>query len=93
MRHSVYYDDFTIELQGRADGILTLSEEITIDEIKSTTKDLDEIEDDNELHWAQAKCYGYIYCVQEDLESIYIQITYFHLESEEKRIFKREYTR
>ncbi len=93
LRHSVYYDDFTIELQGRADGILTLSEEITIDEIKSTTKDLDEIEDDNELHWAQAKCYGYIYCVQEDLESIYIQITYFHLESEEKRIFKREYTR
>lgn len=93
LRHNVYYDDFTIELQGRADGILTFSDEIIIDEIKSTTKDLDDIEEDyNELHWAQAKCYGYIYCVQNDLDYIHIQLTYFHIESEEKKMFKRRYT-
>ncbi|HZK32946.1 MAG TPA: ATP-dependent DNA helicase, partial [Tissierellaceae bacterium] len=69
LRHSVYYENFVIELQGRADGIFTLPEEIIIDEIKSTTKDLEDIEDNNELHWAQAKCYGHIYCVQENLES------------------------
>ncbi len=93
LRHSVYYEDFTVELQGRADGIFTLPEEIIIDEIKSTSKDLEDIEDNNELHWAQAKCYAYIYCVQEDLEFIYIQLTYFHIESEEKKIFKNKYTR
>lgn len=93
LRHSVFYEDFTIELQGRADGIFTFPDEIIIDEIKSTTKDLEDIKDDNELHWAQAKCYGYMYSVLEELDEINIQVTYFHLESEEKKIFKKEYTR
>jgi DNA excision repair protein ERCC-2 len=94
LKHSVYYDDFTIQLEGRADGILTLEDEIIIDEIKSTTKDLEDIKEDyNELHWAQAKCYGYIYCLQNELDIIYIQLTYFHIESEEKKIFKRKFTK
>ncbi|HAE92066.1 MAG TPA: ATP-dependent helicase, partial [Tissierella sp.] len=93
LKHNVYYDNFIIELQGRADGIFTFSDEIIIDEIKSTTKDLEDIDENyNELHWAQAKCYGYIYCIQNDLNYIYIQLTYFHIESEEKKIFKRRYT-
>ncbi|MBU5427011.1 ATP-dependent DNA helicase [Tissierella pigra] len=94
LKHNVYYDDFTIQLEGRADGILTLGDEIIVDEIKSTTKDLEDIKEDyNELHWAQAKCYGYIYCLQNNLDNIYIQLTYFHIESEERKIFKREYTK
>lgn len=93
LKHNVYYDDFIIELQGRADGILFSDGEYLIDEIKSTTRDLDDIEEDyNELHWAQAKCYGYIYSLQNNLDYIYIQLTYFHIESEEKKIFNRKYT-
>ena len=94
LKHEVYYDNFTIQLQGRADGIFILPDEIIIDEIKSTTKDLEDIEEDyNELHWAQAKCYGYIYSIQNNLNFIDIQLTYFHIESEEMKIFKRRYTR
>ena len=94
LKHEVYYDNFTIQLQGRADGIFILPDEIIIDEIKSTTKDLEDIEEDyNELHWAQVKCYGYIYSIQNDLSFIDIQLTYFHIELEEKKIFKRRYTR
>ncbi|CAK7046157.1 ATP-dependent DNA helicase [Tissierella sp.] len=94
LKHSVYYDDFTIELQGRADGILTYEDEVIIDEIKSTTKDLEDIEENyNELHWAQAKCYGYIYSLQNGLDHIHIQLTYFHIELEERKIFKRRYTK
>lgn len=93
LRHEVYYEDFIIQIEGRADGIFTYPDEIIIDEIKSTNKDLEDIEEDyNELHWAQVKCYGYIYCVQNNLEKIQIQLTYIHLESEELKIFKRSYT-
>ena len=93
LRHNVYYDNFVIQIEGRADGIFTFPDEVIIDEIKSTTKDLEDIQDNNELHWAQAKCYGYIYCVQDNLDCIGIQLTYFNIESEEKKIFKRKYTR
>ncbi len=93
LKHEVSYENFIIELQGRADGIFIYPDEIIIDEIKSTTKDLEDIEEDyNELHWAQAKCYGYMYSIQNNLDHIDIQLTYFHIESEEKKIFRRKYT-
>lgn len=94
LKHQVKYEEFTIEVQGRADGILARDRETVVDEIKSTTRDLKEIDEDfNPLHWAQAKCYGYIYCVQNDLKDIFIQITYFHIETEEKKIIKKKFTK
>ncbi|MBU5439713.1 ATP-dependent DNA helicase [Tissierella sp. MSJ-40] len=93
LKHSVNYDKFTIQIEGRADGILTLEDKIVIDEIKSTTKDLEDIEEDfNQLHWAQGKCYGYIYGIQNNLETIDIQLTYFNIESEERKIFRKTFT-
>lgn len=93
LKHSINYDIFTIELQGRADGIMTLPDQIIIDEIKSTTRDLEDISEDfNELHWAQAKCYGYIYSIQNELDFIDIQLTYFHIESEQRKLFIRRYS-
>ena len=90
LKHTLEYEKFTILLEGRADGIFTYKDEIIIDEIKSTTKELDLIEEDyNPLHWAQAKCYGYIYAIQNKLENISIQLTYFHIESEEIKKFKK----
>jgi len=88
LKHTIEYDKFTILLEGRADGILTQNNEIIIDEIKSTTRALDLIEEDyNPLHWAQAKCYGYIYAVQNNLDKISIQLTYFHIETEQIKKF------
>lgn len=92
LKHSIEHDDYTLILEGRADGIFILPDEIIIDEIKSTTKDLVDIEEDyREIHWAQAMCYGYIYSIQNGLTHINIQLTYFHIETEEKKIFKRTY--
>lgn len=94
LRHQVEYGEFTVEVQGRADGIIINKEETIIDEIKSTSKDLEDIDEDfNHLHWAQAKCYGYIYCVDEELDEISIQITYFHIETEERKIIKKKYSK
>jgi len=77
LKHEIAHDKYSIELEGRADGIYVAADEVMIDEIKSTTKDLESVEADyNMQHWAQAKCYGYIYAVQNSLKRIKIQLTY-----------------
>lgn len=83
-------DEITFIVEGRADGI-DESKEVTIDEIKSTTRDLDELEkEENIMHWSQAKCYGYIYAKEHELDNINIMLTYFQLETEEvKKIVKK----
>ena len=93
LKHSIEYDQYTILLEGRADGIYTGTDGVIIDEIKSTTRKLEVIEEDyNHLHWAQAKCYGYIYAVQNNLKNIGIQLTYFQIESEETKKFIKMFT-
>ena len=93
LKHIIEYEEFTIQVQGRADGILTISSEVIVDEIKSTTRDLKDIDENfNLLHWAQAKCYAYIYCMDNNLSEISVQITYFHIETEEKKIIKKLFT-
>ncbi|OLS03584.1 ATP-dependent DNA helicase [Tissierella creatinophila] len=93
LKYIFEYEEYSFEIEGRADGIYRLESTAIIDEIKSTTHDLKTIEKDfNPLHWAQAKVYGYIYSIQNDLEKIDIQITYFHIESEEIKKFKEEFT-
>ena len=44
------------------------------------------------VHLAQAKCYAYIYAVQNGLKRIKVQMTYCHLDTEEIRRFTEEYT-
>lgn len=93
LKFTEVYEKYTILLEGRADGILTLGDKTIIDEIKSTTKELEFIEEDyNPLHWAQAKCYAYIYGVQSGLEEVWVQLTYFHLETEQLKKFIKLFT-
>jgi len=89
--------DVTLKISGRADGIIKLrqeasGEQVTVDEIKSVTQDLEFIDQDyNRLHWAQAKCYAYIYAVQHGLEQISVQITYCHVDTLAVRTFTQSY--
>ncbi|MBZ2175778.1 ATP-dependent DNA helicase [Schnuerera sp. xch1] len=93
LKHELDYEDFTIEVEGRADGILNIDGNIIIDEIKSTTKPLDEIEKDyNKFHWSQGKCYGYIYAKDNHIDELEVQLTYFNIETEEMKKFVRKYT-
>lgn len=91
LKYSLEYDKYTIILEGRADGILMHDDKIVIDEIKSTTRDLETLEEDyNVLHWAQVKCYAFIYSVQNDLEKIDVQLTYFNIETEKIKKFIKD---
>lgn len=92
LKYKLTYDDLEIQIEGRADGILIEDNETIIDEIKTTTKDLLLIDENtNPLHWAQAKCYGYIYSMQNELNNIGIQITYYNIDTKSTRILRKNY--
>lgn len=93
LKHSVVYNGGTIIIDGRADGILIKDDKVTIDEIKTVTKDIELLtEDYNSLHWAQAKCYAYIYAVQNNLELINVQLTYYEIDTEKTKQFVKAFS-
>lgn len=85
------YEKIIIEVEGRADGIIQ-GDVVTIDEIKGVYRPIESIKKPVEEHKAQAKCYGYIYCVQQQLTEINIQITYCNIETEEINRFQEHYS-
>lgn len=93
MKYCHVTDAYTIIIEGRADGVITTSTGIVIDEIKGTYKDLDKLEAPQPVHLAQAMCYAFFYCVQNDLDSISVRLTYCNLETEEIRYFEELYSR
>ena len=94
IKHQCETDEFTLEIRGRIDGVYNYPDRIIIDEIKSTTKDLTSLErEEQPLHWGQLKCYAYLYVLQEELEEIEGQLTYYHVESGEIRELQRHFSR
>ncbi len=92
--------EINIILEGRADGvIITSSQEdnntrVKIIEIKTTMKDLLTLEEnENFLHWAQGKLYGHIYCEEENLSEIDIDLIYCHRESLHTKTFSKTFLR
>ncbi len=86
-------DDYDILLEGRADGIITpASGTVTIDEIKGVYRELKRISAPEEVHLAQAKCYAYIYSLENGLDEINVRMTYCNMESEEIRYFHFGFT-
>lgn len=84
-------EGYDIVVEGRADGIIT-GDEITIDEIKSSHRDLDFIKEADPIHLAQAKCYAYMYLKNERLEAINVRMTYVNLDSRDVKYFYERYT-
>ena len=87
-------------VEGRADGIFCgadpenpiFGEAWTIDEIKTTYRKLTKLKEPEPVHLAQAKCYAYIYCVQNHLDVIRVRMTYCSLVTQEVRRFTQEFT-
>ncbi|MDQ0061867.1 ATP-dependent DNA helicase [Paenibacillus harenae] len=77
-------------VDGRCDGLLATEPAITIDEIKSTSGDLDHItEHSYPVHWAQAMFYAYMYAKDEGLPQMRVQLTYVHTQSDRLQQFDR----
>lgn len=86
------YPDFIIEIEGRADGIIDDEEACVIDEIKGVYRDLYFLEEPVPVHKAQAMCYAYFYASQKKISKIEVQMTYCHLETEEIKRFREEFS-
>ena len=96
MKTVIPCDGFSLQVEGRADGIILRGEdekkEVVIDEIKGVLRELEHITEPVKVHLAQAKCYAHIYASQNGLEQIKVQMTYCHLDTEEIKRFIVEYT-
>lgn len=84
--------DFVLIIEGRADGILTEDNFVTIDEIKGVYKKLENLVEPVYVHKAQAMCYAYIYALKEGLSEIAVQMTYCNLDTEQIIRFKETFT-
>ena len=79
--------DFTLTVEGRADGIFSDETGINIDEIKGVYRDIHNMKEPIPVHRAQALSYAYIYAFQNNLSGIGLRMTYCHIPTEEVRYF------
>lgn len=99
-------EKYLLIVEGRADGIFAEKRkaneldpcdekvDITwIDEIKGVHRNVKKMDEALEVHLAQAKCYGAIYLIQNNLEEIGVQMTYCNMDSEEIKRFRYTYRR
>lgn len=90
MEVPVSYDgiDFSITIDGRADGIYSDETGEIVDEIKGIYRDIHSMKEPVPVHRAQALCYAYIYARENKLPGMGIRMTYCHIPTEEVRYFK-----
>lgn len=92
LKITVPCEEFAIQIEGRADGIQKTADGVVVDEIKGVLRELEYIEKPVSVHLAQAKCYGYIYGKQQELDSITVQMTYCQMETEEVKRFQETFS-
>ena len=92
LKITVPCEGFAIQIEGRADGIQKTADGVVVDEIKGVLRELEYIEKPVSVHLAQAKCYGYLYGKQQELDSITIQMTYCQMETEEVKRFQETFS-
>lgn len=87
LSYSFTYKKYDFTVSGRIDGLIRIDDKIIIEEIKSTTIALDEIEEPTApKHLAQAKLYAYMYAQKYDVHSFDVYLTYCSLKAEEKSL-------
>lgn len=92
LRYTHPTEHYVLVVEGRADGIVHTDKEIFIDEIKGTYRDVYRMKQPVPVHVAQAKCYAYIYSLQQELSEIRVRMTYCNMETEDIRHFYEDYT-
>ena len=91
LKHLIPMEQFDLQVEGRADGIID-GNPVTIDEIKGIYKSLEYLNGPVPVHLAQAKCYAYIYGIQNQKKEMNIQMTYVNLDTEQKLYFNEYYS-
>ena len=92
LKKDTEFEDLTIRVEGRADGIMIEEDTVCIDEIKGVYKDVKLLEEPVAVHRAQAMCYAWIYASQNGLDEIGVQMTYANLDTEEIKRFREQFS-
>ncbi|WNQ13863.1 ATP-dependent DNA helicase [Paenibacillus aurantius] len=81
-------------LEGRCDGLLQTGEDSwTIEEIKSTSREVGSYTADRyPVHWAQAKCYAYLYALLNGVSRMGVRLTYVQVPGGELNRFQVEHS-
>lgn len=81
-------------LEGRADGVFTDENGVTVvDEIKTTTVPGEAIcADMQPVHWAQGQVYAAILAADEGLSEVKVRLTYYQVDEEKAFYFTRSFT-
>ena len=93
LRYTRENGEYYFSLEGRADGVITEENGVTIDEIKGIYGDPNKLKEPVPVHLGQAKCYAYILMTQQGLDSIGVRVTYCNLDDHEIRMFHQHYAK
>ncbi|CAG9620521.1 ATP-dependent DNA helicase [Sutcliffiella rhizosphaerae] len=87
-------ESFLLLIEGRCDGIYHTEERITIEEIKTTKRELNTITElDYPAYWAQLKMYAFMYMEENEISEIDIQMVYARRDNEDTVTFRRHYNK
>ena len=93
LKKTIETDNAIYHIQGRADGIIVNMAGVTVDEIKTVSRDIHAMtEDDYPDYWAQAKFYAAIVAELEGLSAVNVRLTYYHITTKAIRRFNHLYT-
>lgn len=77
IKKEINYQGKDILLHGFIDGVLLINDELIIEEIKSTTLEIEEFNPETKLEYlAQLKIYGYLYALEHNMDMIHLRLTY-----------------
>ena len=84
LKYVFEFDDITLVLNGRADGILQTEKGYIVDEIKCVNVPVKTLtEDICRTHLAQVMCYAFMYAKEKGLDEISVRLTYCDISTEE----------
>ena len=80
-----------LKVRGRADGYDPALNRI--EEIKTYRGDFGNVADNHrQLHWAQAKIYGHLFCQKMALTEIHVALVYFDIDEQTETVLSENYT-
>ena len=77
LSYTIQRKDIQLCVSGRVDGIFHQQDQVIIEEIKTTSRPLKDMQAaPDPVHWGQVKCYAYMWAAQNGLDRISAQLTY-----------------
>lgn len=91
LKFQVDYETYSVQIEGRADGIIRRGNLVIVDEIKGTYRELKYITEPVPVHLAQAMCYAHFVACKEELSQVDVRLTYCNIDTEEVKYFQNKY--